>query len=134
LGHAYSQINREHTGKKAESITPNQEETICSPIPYLRLARHDGDAGLTPLQLLVADERAHVDRHLDAAILAVLHGHGARRRPYNNDSCWPQSTRCSLLASVQEQGEGNRTGEREREREREREGGVVRQGLKEEGW
>lgn len=49
---------------------------------YLRLAGHDGDAVLAALQLLVADERAGMDGHLDAAILAVLHCHlGARGLP-----------------------------------------------------
>lgn len=54
--------------------------------PYLRLARHDGDAVLASLQFLVADERPHVDRHPDGAILAMLHGHCAHRGPYNNSS------------------------------------------------
>lgn len=55
------------------------EEAKKSQNRYLRLARHDGDAVLTALQLLVADEGARVDRHLDAAILAMLHGHRAHR-------------------------------------------------------
>jgi hypothetical protein len=50
---------------------------------YLRLAGDDGDAVLTALKLLVADERADMDGHLDAAILAVLHRH-LRHRPYNS--------------------------------------------------
>lgn len=78
-----------NTQRIQNSTIPSNETRIRSPKraetddTYLWFARHDGDAVLTALQLLVADERAHVDRHLDAAILAMLHGHRAHRRPYN---------------------------------------------------
>ena len=99
LGHAHIQINKEHAGRRKRQTGPETpKEFRIHPSPatkqefavqkwqnwwYLWFARHDGDAVLTALQLLVADERAHVDRHLDAAILAMLHGHRAHRRPYN---------------------------------------------------
>lgn len=41
----------------------------------------DSDTILAALQPLVPDERPDVDRHLDAAILPVLHRHLYQERP-----------------------------------------------------
>jgi hypothetical protein len=88
------------------------EEAKKSQNRYLRLARHDGDAVLTALQLLVADEGARVDRHLDAAILAVLHGHRAHRTTIQLSTTFYLSLSLSLSflnASSNKNREGNKT-------------------------
>lgn len=45
---------------------------------YLRLPRHDSDAILTSLKLLVSDERPDVDGHFDTAVLTGFHGNQTR--------------------------------------------------------
>lgn len=101
------------------------EEAKKSQNRYLRLARHDGDAVLTALQLLVADEGARVDRHLDAAILAVLHGHRAHRTTIQLATTFYLSLSLSLSflnASSNKNREGNKT---DRQTDRQRGGGRI---------